>query len=55
MLEFFYCNNKRVNKGEPVKIVYGDLLEAFDTVFYNSLLKKAKNWLHWEQDIAPSS
>lgn len=42
MLEFFYCNNKRVNKGELVKIVYWDLLEVFDTVSYNSLLKQPK-------------
>lgn len=42
MLEFFYGINKRVSKEEPGKIVCSNLLEAFDTVSYNRLLKRQK-------------
>jgi len=42
MLEFFYCINKRVSKEETVKIVYWNVLDAFDAVSYNRLLKRQK-------------
>lgn len=43
MIELCYCINKRISKEEPVKIICWNLLEAFDTVSYNRLLKRQKS------------
>lgn len=43
MLEFFYCINKKVSEEEPVKIVYCNLLEAFDSLLQYAVKKTKIN------------
>ena len=53
LLEFFEDVTRRVDRGEPVDVVYLDFQKAFDKVSYNRLLCKVKahgitgNVLRW--------
>ena len=42
LLEFFEDVTSRVDRGEPVDVVYLDFQEAFDKVSHNRLLCKVK-------------